>query len=471
MEAYMIRKRLAMGMVIGFLCFGTFLGCQGYAFQEVPSSVVNKIVWTDDFTITSMVDILFVIDNSGSMAGEQHQLAESFKVLAAGLEENFGDQYRIAVITTGMSSLGCQSCFDVPASCTNETGESGVFQDLIGQNLGTLAEPNFVFEADPSCRIVTPANKDCFYDEEQQKGLVLVGVTGCGYEKGLAAVREALSRPMLEGPNSGFLRPNATLAVVVITDEDDCGEVGEITDELPGIRARACYYAAKEVGPDGEFNDPEGKPYRLTPVADYRDFLQNLKDNRNGMVKFAAIVGIQDIQNPTNTEIEYLQDGSIVDVCTTPGCSSGQCSAKPSTRYIELAQMFGDDGLLATICQNDFSQAMLDIVELVKCPREFLLMREILDPDLANILINDEPVPLYTCNIPGLNEECLGPDDGSCSQGECVRSWVFNPPSDPPDPDSPGGIISFADHYEPCDLFEEGQQVRVEFVYVPVKSE
>ncbi|MBW1808838.1 MAG: hypothetical protein JRJ87_11645 [Deltaproteobacteria bacterium] len=467
----MIRQRLVIACVVGLFCPSTFLGCQGYAFQEVPTSVVQKIVWTDDFPITSMVDILFVIDNSGSMAGEQHQLAESFKVLAAGLEENFGDKYRIAVITTGMTSQGCQQCSVVPASCTNESGESGVFQDLIGQNLGTPEEPNFVFEADPSCRIVTPANKDCFYDEESQKGLVFVGVLGCGYEKGLASVREALSRAMLDGPNYGFLRPNATLAVVVVTDEDDCGEVGEINEELPGIRARACYYAAKEEGPDGDSIDPEGKPYSLTPVDVYHDFLQNLKGNRTGMVKFAAIVGIKDVNDPETTTIDYLQDGSIVDVCTTPGCSSGQCSAKPSTRYIRLAQMFGGDGLLATICQADFSQTMLDIVELVKCPREFLLMQEILDPDLANILINDEPVPLYTCNVPELFEECAGVEDNSCSVGECVRSWVFNPPSDPPDPNSPGGTISFADHYKPCDLFEEGQQVHIEFVYVPVKPE
>jgi hypothetical protein len=47
------------------------------------------------------------------------------------------------------------------------------------------------------------------------------GIMGSGDEKGLAAARAALTDPLLSGHNAGFLREDAALAVIVVTDEDD----------------------------------------------------------------------------------------------------------------------------------------------------------------------------------------------------------------------------------------------------------
>ena len=52
------------------------------------------------------------------------------------------------------------------------------------------------------------------------------------------------------------------------------------------------------------------------------------------------------------------------------------------------------------------------------------------------------------------------------SGGTCVETWSYHPPSNPPDPQAPGGTITFADHYDPCELFGEGDQVHIELVYV-----
>ncbi len=456
--------------------------CQSYFFEELPPSVIKEIRVVTRITIVSKVDVLFVIDNSGSMAGEQRQLARSFSELAAGLELAFGDQYRIAVVTSGMlSEPNCPLCSQQPSSCINDSGESGVLQDLLGKNEGSDDRPQYVFESDPSCQIVTSSNPECAYDPIEKKGTLLVGANGCGYERGLASMRAALSHQN----SASFLREEAVLAVFVISDEEDCGEVGDVSEGLAGIAGNVCYFASKGVGPEDTTNDPLGLPYRLTPVEDYYNFLLDLKDNRVGMVKFAAIVGVKDVTSLSSTTIEYSFDAArqryeIDDACSTPGCSGDYCHSEPGTRYIKLAQMFGigNNGLVDTICQSDFSETMKNFVELVRCPRRFHLTSRILDPDLANILINGVGVPFYSRSLSGQTEECSEPDDLDCETGRCVRSWKYCSPTQPAEPahaclpscpapheKAPGGQIVFAPHFNPCDSFAEGEEVHIEFVY------
>ena len=463
---------LATGLLFGLLA----PACQDYGFEELPNSVIKEKRWTQTISIASEADILFVIDNSGSMVGEQVQLGESFGAFTSQLETYFSTEYHIGVITTGVESEGCPDCAEPypQSSCMNETGEGGRMQDRLGENLGTIDEPDYVFTTDPDCgKIIDAGNKSCFYDSG--KGIAMVGVNGCGYERGLSPVRKALD-DFAGNYNGGFLRENATLVVVVISDEEDCGERGDVTEDSTWAGGDACYYAAKGVDPEGNFNDPNGKPYRLTPVEDYYNFLLGLKDNREGMVKFAAIVGIKDKNDLSTTEIDYFWDDGrnrwdIEHACTTTGCTGAYCYADPGTRYIELAQQFGigKNGFVDTICQNDFSDTMAELGTFVACPKQFLLSEEILDPDLANILINGEAVPRFSCAFPDEIRlvECSGPDDDTCPDGlACIPTWNYHPPTDPPDPAAPGGTIDFAPHYDPCELFDPGEQVHIELVYV-----
>ncbi|MBW1807676.1 MAG: hypothetical protein JRJ87_05730 [Deltaproteobacteria bacterium] len=311
---------------------------------------------------SGLVDILFLVDNSGSMVGEQNALATSIEQFTSVLEEGDLD-YRIAVVTTGMESVGCPYCDAmITAACMNETGETGRFQDRLGKNNGTVDDPDYVYTGDTDCRVVNKDNLSCFYDPVEEKGTVLVGVQGCGYERGLAAMRTALS-VLVNTYNSDFLRDTARLAVIVVSDEDDCGEVGDVTEGLPGISGNVCYYAAKGVGPEGEFEDPQGKSYQLTPVVEYAQFLEGLKAVP-ALVTFSAVVGLSDPNDPSTTSIEYFWDATknryqIEDACITPTCTGVFCFAEPATRYIKLAQL--TNGAIETICQEDFSEAMLRI--------------------------------------------------------------------------------------------------------------
>ncbi len=509
-------------ILVGFpaICLTLILslpGCQDYGFEELPSSSFREKRVNITVTVSSEVDILFVMDNSRSMVGEQTAIAKSFSSFVGVLNKTFGEEkYRIAVITTGMESLDCGPCpLDNPTifSCMNETGECGRFQNRLGHNIGTASLPEFEFETragckvnvienscgwcpdgqycdlpetQDGCKVIDFNNLDCFYDSEQEHGVIFVGINGCGYERGLAPIRSALSEPLISTWNNKFLRPDATLAVVVISDEEDCGEVGDVTEQISGWTGKICYYAAKGVGPDGSLSDPGGVPYRLTPVREYYDFLVGLKEGRKDLVKFAAIVGIEDPDNPSATQITYVSEEPNAEqnhVCETPGCVDAceglagcikNCKAYPGTRYVALAELFGigedENGFVATICQQDFSKTLEELGEFVGCPREFKLSEEILDPGLANILIDGVPVPRYSCSNSEKDNviKCTGTgDDSTCTGGSCVETWSWTAPEDidPPVENAPGGMITFAKHYDPCELIDSGE-IRIELVYV-----
>ena len=78
-------------VLFAFFLAASTPACQDYNYEELRGSVHKVIVWTQTIPISAAVDILFVMDNSGSMAGEQRQLAESFRVFVDILDGEFGD--------------------------------------------------------------------------------------------------------------------------------------------------------------------------------------------------------------------------------------------------------------------------------------------------------------------------------------------------------------------------------------------
>lgn len=345
------------------------------------------------------IDILFVVDNSASMVEKQRALADSFSRFIDSLENGTVD-YHIAVLTTGMESVGCPQCNDVISeSCINESLENGRFQDRRGKNIGTNENPDFDFVSDASCRIVDVENLECFFDSVDRRGTVFVGVNGCIYERGLAAMRRALQNDLLNTYNQGFLRESARLAVVVISDENDCGEIGDVSENIPDASGQICFYAAKGIGPEGETshpNDPDHRPYSLTPVYEYASFLQGLKQFPS-MVSFSAIVGVSDPHDPSSTAIEYRWDTDkqvwgVAPACTTEDCSGTWCDAMPGTRYIDVAMMTG--GSVESICQTDFSAIMENIVGTsTGFRRSFFLSYNPVSADDIRIKVNGETIP------------------------------------------------------------------------------
>lgn len=127
------------------------------------------------------VDIVFIVDNSSSMQDHQEILAQSTTSFLRLLRERELD-YQIAVTTTDMS----------------KTGSRGKF----------IGQPAVMDQTTPSI-------------EGQLRSRLVAGTEGSSSEQGLEALDRALSFPLNEEENIGFLRGDALLVAIVLTNEND----------------------------------------------------------------------------------------------------------------------------------------------------------------------------------------------------------------------------------------------------------
>jgi len=157
------------------------------------------------------MDIVFIVDDSGSMAEEQSNLAANFPQFVNVLKDfktksGAALDWRVAVTTTGRD-LHYQvqpPGFPNPIPMT-EKGDNGAFRDK------------------PEC-----ASQRRWVQEDDHDAtstfacLAKVGTGGPSIEMPLKGLELSLTARMSDGTNKGFLRDDALLAVVIITDEDDC---------------------------------------------------------------------------------------------------------------------------------------------------------------------------------------------------------------------------------------------------------
>jgi len=133
---------------------------------------------------TKSVDILFVIDNSCSMSGNQSQLSNNFATFINTFTKSNID-YQIAFITTD--------------------------------------SPNFVGD------IITPLIPDPVAEAMAQ--IDSIGHYGSGNERGLDMSHTATSGNGDAAPGSAFLRKDAKFVVIYISDEDDSSSVNSAAME------------------------------------------------------------------------------------------------------------------------------------------------------------------------------------------------------------------------------------------------
>ncbi len=146
------------------------------------------------------VDILWVIDNSGSMLTKQQNLSAGFNSFI-NVFQTKGFDFRMAVVTT-----------DTRAT---PVGQAGEFQaQAFGGATYTIVTNS------------TPNMADHF------KANVEVGNTGHANAKALDAINLSLSSTLLAGANANFLRSDAHLAVIVLSDADDNDSTATTTDVM-----------------------------------------------------------------------------------------------------------------------------------------------------------------------------------------------------------------------------------------------
>lgn len=125
------------------------------------------------------IDILFIIDDSCSMADDQVALGMQFDAFFSAFAANQVD-FHVGVATTDMYA---------------------------GNRRGRLVGP-----------VLTPSTPNL---REAFMRTVEVGDTGSGDERGIDAARAALRYSFHPSPNDDLVRPEADFALVFVTDEDD----------------------------------------------------------------------------------------------------------------------------------------------------------------------------------------------------------------------------------------------------------
>ncbi len=422
-----------IGILVGAgIALPTLLACIEHPLKPVEydkSQVDDNQI---QLTVNKDVDILFVIDNSGSMGEEQSNLAANFAPFIMALEEpGVEANYRIGITTTDNGNPWCGATTTpeagalVLSSCRGRlehftftgTNPPTVVDDIACTDLCQYekAELDDLMKAtatdlDPNAKVrpwleslegatnlpdnVTAVEAfQCFGPQ---------GIDGCGFESHLESMYKGLQRTKNQNEASyGFLRDNAILAIVVVTDEVDCSYNNEWKQifESSGNKvfwsdpdamyptSAVCWNAgvACQGGP-GMYDSCRSANYDvnanetndsskavLHPLSRYNDLLQGFENSKKMLnpdqeVIVAVIGGVPDGYYLGQGDIIYADSPDPIfqgDFGIGPGCTSGGSqTAVPPVRMREWAENFGDKNLYS-VCSADYTPALEEIANRI----------------------------------------------------------------------------------------------------------
>lgn len=299
------------------------------------------------------VDILWVVDNSGSMRTSQANLANEFPKFIEQLVKNDPANPRPPVdFHIGVTSTDVDNevlTFDPGRDSPIPPSNVGTRGRLHGFSLdgGALAGRYLACDASGSCNV--PANRAAEAFAQMSK----VGTAGSSSEKGLLAAYQALTlveNTRAENPSSQdlskkepFIRPDAALFVVFVSDEDDssCGPFIPLDEEGRPVSGEPCQA------------DPgcrcDSSRLQWGSVPYFVRFLESYKGYGNGeLVAAGAVVCTQKQQIPAqNGDPDFLHLG-----CPDTGTGS---TGYFGERYIEVAAATGGT---AVSIKGSFSNAL-----------------------------------------------------------------------------------------------------------------
>lgn len=297
------------------------------------------------------VDILWVVDDSCSMAEEQVTLANGFVSFVSQMELS-GTDFHIGVISTSF--------------------------DYANPDRGSLIgdPPYLTLEDDYIQGFVQRAR---------------VGVEGEDKEKGLEAAAWALSPAMTDGgPNDGFLRNEAQLLMVVVSDEEDCSDRGA----LEGLPAEDCYREKQE----------------LVPVSEFIDEYRGLKSDPS-MVQVGSIVGVQN------------------------GSCTGTSSPYVTDRYYQVSAFTG--GLVGDICQSDWSGMLAELGLTASGIRTGFQTTYLAKADTLVVTVDGEEIPVDPTNGYVYDTETwyitFGPNAVPARDAEVLADYTIQSGGEAPD--------------------------------------
>lgn len=378
---------------------------------EMPN-ITPTATLTTNFTqkINNEIDILFMVDNSSSMTEMQQKLSAQlpqFMDVLQGLPSP--PSLHVAVVSSDMGGPGDST---TSIMCTPK-GDQGQFQSQARSpcNATTLtAGDTFISDADGMPNYTDPIATvfQC---------IALLGDKGCGFENQLASIDRALGGDgQLPSTNVGFLRPEAYLGIVILTNEDDCsapsntplyslnGGQQNIANPLGPIANYRCNQfghictdpVSKVTGPPPELppsdammtggtptldlqdcmSDDAGGVDNLTPVSQFISDIRALKSDPDNQILVAAISA-----PPTPYTVAWLpgsgqaiQPGELWPTIEHSCGAAGGDDVNPEATQTPTDGSFGDPGVriaqfvnafqnsvLASICDADYRGSMTTI--------------------------------------------------------------------------------------------------------------
>lgn len=242
-----------------------------------------------------------------------------------GVSDDVGEWVEITNVTEAAVDLAGWTLSDEGRNLWTfpEGASIGPSESVVIARSADVNEADFVTGTD-----FTLNNADLFLTAQTEGAseifaeMVAQGTSGSGIEQGLEAARLALAEPMLSGDNAGFVRDEANLSILVISDEQD-------SSPLPVAQYLRAYADVK--GEDA-----------------YRDHRR---------MNVSGVVG--------DTPPEF--DGE-------PSCESSNGAAAWGSRYVDAVAQ--TQGLLDSICEEDFSPIVNELgLTLSGLEAEFTLSR------------------------------------------------------------------------------------------------
>jgi hypothetical protein len=212
-------------------------GCAGC--DSVPDDAVTDC----DAQIApggAATDILFVVDDSGSMSQEQEELAANLGAFIDALvNAPVRLDVRVGVTNTSVHGFAPanQTTYAPASPSAGVPYPAGTIVAVVQDPEGVGSAGKLVYGWDPAKATTTWGGARILSNgpnlTRDFKANVLQGISGSGKEQPLAAMALALGKASNVGdPNFGFLRAGARLAVVILTDEDDCSSpLGSVTND------------------------------------------------------------------------------------------------------------------------------------------------------------------------------------------------------------------------------------------------
>ncbi len=398
------------------LVVGVLAGCPDRSIDKVDPLQGRVEAKDIPVNINRDIDLLFLIDDSPSMADKQLNLADNFPKFIEVLESIPGGLPNVH-IGVATSDMGTQGLLDMnpgfgptigaglPGACSG-IGKDGALQ-VFGQPVNGVFLSDI---ADPTTGVRT---RNYTGDLATVFGNIAkgAGARGCGFEQHLAGVQRALVNPA----NAGFLRDNAYLAVIIIADEDDCSlshysllgtdsasnaKLGELQSFRCTRFGVVCNQGGQnsdqmnQVGTKGQCHPADDTTY-LAKIDDLVTNLKKVKNNDPNKVIVAGIVGTVDqfaveLRTPPGEKVAIP---ALAHSCSYVDRNGMTEVADPPIRTKTFLDQFPNRSTFVPICQNDLSGGLQQIGDLLKTV--------IGDPCIEGKLQNFGTAtnPVYDCSV------------------------------------------------------------------------